>query len=101
MCVSFLTILISLLNCIIIAHITVYILISILFLQKKNIKETEYCVLDILPVQYFLQADVADIRCIYLRHAALKKQYLSSREIKNRSSRTADCNNKLSCQCNA
>lgn len=70
-------------------------------MQEKKVKKTEYCVLDILPVQYFLQADVADIRCIYLRHTALKKQYLSSREIKNRSSRTADCNNKLSRECNA
>lgn len=41
-------------------------------MQEKRVKETEYCVLDILPAQYFLQAasDVADIRCIYLRHTA-------------------------------
>lgn len=69
-------------------------------MQEQKVKEAEYCTLDILPAQYFLQAGAADIRCIYLRHSAEETIFTESRD-KEPAVRAADCNNKLSRQCNA
>lgn len=43
-------------------------------------KEADYCALDILPAQYFLQAGAADIRCIYLRHYGQETIFTKSRD---------------------
>lgn len=49
-------------------------------MQEQKVKEAEYCGLDILPAQYFLQAGAADIRCIYLRHSAQETIFTGSRD---------------------